>query len=148
MALASLYIVNDDIRVLNKNLSNAVKGDVTITYKDVTEMIRPQIILNYDNVNLKNVNYVYLSDKQRFYFVDGSPQLLTGNRILYNLKCDVRMSHKDIIKNLTATITRNENKYNQYLPDNEYKVLTYETISTHLFPNSVDNNSIILMTTG
>lgn len=150
MPYANLYIVKDDMRKVDKNLNNVVKQEVQITYKDDTEFIVPSIILQNDNELLKKVNYVYLSDKKRYYYVDGSPIELVGNRIQFNLLEDVLMSHSALIKSLECTVTRNEDllKCNGYLPDNNYKVYSYETLTCKLFPYEMKNNSIILMTVG
>ena len=48
MATANLYIINDDKRKLEKNLTNIIKENVNIFYKDATEFIRPTIVLDYD----------------------------------------------------------------------------------------------------
>lgn len=146
MATANLYIVKDDKRNLNKNLTNKVKENVTIFYKDATEYISPVITLNYDE-SLKKVNYIYLSDKDRYYFVEKT--LVTkGQKIVFTLLEDVRMSHKKQIKNLTCTIARNENLKNGYLHDSNYSVYAYEQVTCKMFPRGFDNNSIILMTVG
>lgn len=150
MAYANLYIVKDDRRKVDKKLNNVVKQEAAITYKDDTEFIEPSIFLQNDNELLKKVNYVYLSDKKRYYYVDGSPVELIGNRIQFNLIEDVLMSHKQIIRDLQCTVTRNEDllKCNGYLPDSAYKVYAYETLTCKLFPYEMKNNSIILMTVG
>ena len=85
MPYADLYIVKDDRR-------KVVKQEVPINYKEDTEFIKPTIFLQNDNELLKKVNYVYLSDKKRYYYVDGSPIELLGNRIQLNLLEDVLMS--------------------------------------------------------
>ena len=150
MPYANLYIVNDDRRKVNKNLNNVVKQEVQINYKDDTEFIEPTITLQNDNELLKKVNYVYLSDKKRYYYVDGSPIELVGNRIQLNLMEDVLMSHSALIKSLECTVNRTQqtNKSNGYLPDNDYMVYSYETLTCKLFPYEMKNNSIILMTVG
>ena len=150
MPYANLYIVKDDRRKVDKNLNNVVNQELQITYKDDTEFIEPTIFLQNDNELLKKVNYVYLSDKKRYYYVDGSPIELVGNRIQLNLMEDVLMSHIALIKSLECTVTRNEDllKCNGYLPDNNYKVYAYETLTCKLFPYEMKNNSIILMTVG
>ena len=139
MAYANLYIVNDDRKKKKKKLNNVVKQEVQITYKDDTEFIVPSIILQNDNELLKKVNYV-----------DGSPIELLGNRIQLNLLEDVLMSHSSLIKSLECTVNRTQqtNKSNGYLPDNDYMVYSYETLTCKLFPYEMKNNSIILMTVG
>ena len=68
MATANLYIINDDKRKSEKNLTNIIKENVPIFYKDVTEFIRPTIVLDYDGSwNMRDCNYiVYKKDKKWF----------------------------------------------------------------------------------
>ena len=148
MPKANLYIINDDKRKLEKNLSNIIKENVIIFYKDATEFIRPTIILDYDGSwNMRDCNYVFLSDKNRYYFVE-KHSLQKGQKIMYELLEDVRYSHREGIKGLTCTVARNENLNNGYLPDDSYKTYAYEQIVCKAFPNKFNNDSIILMTVG
>ena len=148
MATANLYIINDDKRKLEKNLSNIIKEKVNIFYKDATEFIRPIIILDYDGSwNMRDCNYIYLSDKNRYYFVE-KHSLQKGQKVVYELLEDVRYSHRKGIKGLTCTVARNENLKNGYLLDDSYKTYAYEQIVCKAFPNKFNNDSIILMTVG
>lgn len=148
MAKANLYIINDDKRKADKNLSNVIKENVNITYKDATEFIRPIIMLDYDGSwNMRDCNYIYLSDKNRYYFVE-KHSFQKGQKVVFELLVDVRTSHKEGIRALTCTVTRNENLKNGYLPDSSYKTYAYEQIVCKAFPNKFSNNSIILMTVG
>lgn len=148
MAKANLYVVKDDKRKADKNLSNIIKENVNITYKDATEFIRPIIVLDYDGSwNMRDCNYIYLSDKNRYYFVE-KHSFQKGQKVVYELLVDVRTSHKEGIRGLTCTVTRNENLKNGYLPDSSYKTYAYEQIVCKAFPNKFNNNSIILMTVG
>lgn len=148
MAKANLYIISDDKRKADKNLSNVIKENVNITYKDATEFIRPIIMLDYDGSwNMRDCNYIYLSDKNRYYFVE-KHSFQKGQKVVFELLVDVRTSHKESIRALTCTVTRNENLKNGYLPDSSYKTYAYEQIVCKAFPNKFTNNSIILMTVG
>ena len=148
MAKANLYIVKDDKRKADKNLSNVIKENVIITYKDATEFIRPIIVLDYDGSwNMRDCNYIYLSDKNRYYFVERH-YFQKGQKVVYELLVDVRTSHKEGIRALTCTVTRNENLKNGYLLDSSYKTYAYEQIVCKMFPNAINQDSIILMTVG
>lgn len=148
MATANLYIINDDRRKADKNLSNIIKENVNITYKDATEFIRPIIVLDYDGSwNMRDCNYIYLSDKNRYYFVENH-SFQKGQKVVFELLEDVRTSHKEGIRGLTCTVTRNENLKNGYLHDSNYSVYAYEQIVCKMFPNPINQDSIILMTVG
>lgn len=148
MAQADLYIVKDDKRKANKDLSRVVKKGINIFYKDSTEFLEPTIVMDYDGSwNMRDVNYVYLTDKNRYYFVNRH-EFTSGKKAIYYLLEDVRRSHIDGIKNLTCTVTRNENLKNGYLHDPNYCVYAYEQIVCKMFPNAINQDSIILMTVG
>ena len=100
MAKANLYVVKDDKRKADKNLSNIIKENVIITYKDATEFVRPIIVLDYDGSwNMRDCNYIYLSDKNRYYFVE-KHSFQKGQKVVYELLVDVRTSHKEGIRGL------------------------------------------------
>ena len=148
MATANLYIINDDKRKLEKNLTNIIKENVNIFYKDATEFIRPTIILDYDGTQkMQNCNYIYLSDKNRYYFVE-KHSLQKGQKVVYVLLEDVRYSHRKAIKNLTCTVARNENLKNGYLHDSNYNIYAYEQVVCNMFPQAINQHSIIFMTVG
>lgn len=148
MAKANLYIVKDDKRKVDKNLSNVIKENVNITYKDATEFIHPIVVMDYDGSwNMRDCNYIYLSDKNRYYFVE-KHSFQKGQKVVYELLVDVRTSHKENIRALTCTVTRNENLKNGYLHDPNYSVYAYEQIVCKMFPNAINQDSIILMTVG
>ena len=126
MATANLYIINDDKRKLEKNLSNIIKENVNIFYKDATEFIRPIIILDYDGTwNMRDCNYVYLSDKNRYYFVE-KHSLQKGQKVVYELLEDVRYSHKEGIKESKAIIN--------YLDKNNINYIIYKNTNNKNAP--------------
>ena len=148
MATANLYIINDDKRKLEKNLSNVIKENVNIFYKDATEFIHPVIRLSYDGSwNMKDCNYIYLDDKNRYYFVK-SHKMLAGKIIEYSLEVDVLKSHEIGIRQLRCTVLRNENLANGYLHDSSYKTYAYQQVTCKMYPRSINQDSIILMTVG
>ena len=93
-----------------------------------------------------NINYVYIDNFSRYYFVDDVK--IENGFLILNCRCDVLMSHREQISNIYCTIERNQNQSNGYLYDNNYKVLSYENIVCKQFPNGLTTNGIILMTAG
>lgn len=93
-----------------------------------------------------NVNYVYIDNFSRYYFVEDVK--IENGFLILNCRCDVLMSHREQISNIYCTIARNQNQSNGYLYDNNYKVLSYENIVCKQFPNGLTTNGIILMTAG
>lgn len=145
MFTCNLYISNSEKNKVDKNLT-LLEEKVNCIYKDDTNVLNPTILLEFSE-QIKNVNYIYLSDKNRYYFITNK-KMTNGGKIALELEVDVLTSFKSEIRNIEATITRNENKKNGYLVDNQYKVYAYEQVVCKSFPRGLTNDSIILMTVG
>ncbi len=65
-----------------------------------------------------NSNYVYIPAFRRYYFITDITSLYK-NIWRVSCSCDVLMSFKDSIYQLEGIIGRNENEYNDMIPDNE-----------------------------
>lgn len=143
---AILYTTNNDKKVISKELTKVKQVEIHLL--DDTELKTPYIeIANVDITTLKNVNYIYLPDFGRYYYITDIT-LLTGGNVAISTSIDVLMSHKDSILNIKGTVKRAENLKNGYIVDDNYKSLAYSNIVTKKFPNAMTNDSFILMTVG
>lgn len=98
-----LYKQNDENDVLEKNLTfvGLIQGKFnhSISVKNV----------NIDYYSFQdNFNYVFIPKLKRYYYVD-SIEIISNDYTRLHLKEDVLMSWKDLIKNQTAYVNRNEN---------------------------------------
>lgn len=119
--LVNLYFNSSEAYDSNKNLTQLS------TLSDVHPVEGFDIetpVLKIGSVNqstLNNVNYAYIPEFNRYYFVD--PPTVVNNKVyMLSLRVDVLTSFKSAINNLVAIIARQENEYNLYLPDPEFKV--------------------------
>lgn len=102
----------------------------------------------YGFIDLSRANYCHIDDLNRYYYItDVTADGRTG-RWRLNLKCDVLMTFASGIRSLSGTVDRQQNKYNGYIPDGEYKQLAYSQITAKAFPNAMNNDTLILMTVG
>lgn len=138
------------------NKTGAIDGYIKISFNTiycdtdyvmVNKGLKAEPFMPYGDIDLKFANYCYIDELQRYYYI------IDVNAISYNmweltLKCDVLMTFKEGIRNLVGTVDRQQNKYNGYIPDNQYKELAYTQITAKTFPNSMNNDSLILMTVG
>lgn len=114
-------------------------------FKDDTTVKNPTLILS--NINgITQSNYLYIEDFNRYYYIDNIT--FSQQRYYIDCSCDVLMSFSADIKNCTAIIERQENEYNLYLNDEEYKVYQYPRVQTKRFTNGFDTNSFILAIAG
>lgn len=140
-----LLNTSDDKRKLNKSFS-VIKDNINYNKMDRTDIITPTYNVEYFDT-IYNVNYLYDNTTNRYYYVN-NVEMESGGRVNLYCEVDVLMSFANDIKNVTATIDRNENNKNGYLVDNRYKTYAYEQIVAKRFPNAMNDDSIILMTIG
>ena len=113
-----------------------------------TDIVNPSIIVSrkfYDSLILK-ANYLYIDKLERYYYINNIS--FAESMIVIDCTVDVLMSYKKQIRNLTCTVTRNENLKNGYLNDDNYNIQAYKQVVCKMFPNAINNDSIILMTAG
>lgn len=127
-SLTQLYTFNDAVA---RDAFNVRKGSITIA----------------SSSDLSKVNYAYISDLARYYYVDDIVALRNGVWVL-NLTCDPLMTFESGIRALTGTVDRQENVYNGYIQDGQYRALAYTKIVTKTFPNAMTSDNLILMTVG
>lgn len=75
----------------------------------------PVFRLKYNN-NIKGINYAYVPELARYYFV-GDSTLESGNTMIIPCECDVLMSFRSDIVNLKCVCLRNQHKFNEYITD-------------------------------
>lgn len=113
-----------------------------------TDIVNPSIIVSrnfYDSIILK-ANYLYIDKLERYYYINNIS--FAESMIVIDCTVDVLMSYKSEIRNITCTVTRNENLKNGYLNDDNYNIQAYKQVVCKMFPNGINNDSIILMTAG
>ena len=113
-----------------------------------TDIVNPSIIVSrnfYDSLILK-ANYLYIDKLERYYYINNIS--FAESMVVIDCTVDVLMSYKKQIRNLTCTVTRNENLKNGYLNDDNYNIQAYKQVVCKMFPNAINQDSIILMTVG
>lgn len=98
-----LYKTLDKREKLNKTLTNEtiVRG----TLKNKVSIINPTILLHNINLNFTDFNYCYITEFDRYYFID---DLNIENASLFELKLseDVLMSFNADIKKMTVEVAQ------------------------------------------
>ena len=125
---------------LYKNTSEKAKVGKTLTSASVhtgtlregCEVVNPTIIV--EGVNLSDFNYMYIPEFHRYYFITGITSVKKG---LWQIDghCDVLETYQAQIKAQKAVVERQENDYNLYLNDPEWKVYTNKQVLTREFPS-------------
>lgn len=142
----SLYTNYSNNNVLNKNIVKIV--DITdIALKDDTSIEDPVMIIE-TTADLTNCNYAYVDEWDKYFYITNIELIPGGLHRLY-MHVDVLMTYADEIKNIPATIERNETNYNQYINDGTYISDSREFITCVNFSNGFnDSGEFILITAG
>lgn len=126
-------------------------------------VIDPTIVvqLSNDEVWRKGLNYAYIEEFGRYYYVTNiisvSGQIDLGGEFgnpygLWELHMhvDVLMSFQDQIKQQTAIVARQTEKYNLYLDDGTFMSYQNPKIQTKLFsvPDPFETQEFVLMVAG
>lgn len=137
-----------EIVAINKDIT--IIDDVLATIKGALSVENPVLILQYKSDIQSKVNYVYIPEYNRYYFVTDIINL-TGGRYELHCKVDVLTSFKDYILNLSCIVDKQSSKdnANMYLDDGSFVVQSKEFVDTINFPRGFnDNGEFILITAG
>lgn len=125
----TLYVNTSENNCLDKSITS--RGTYVFSFKDESSVFNPQVLIA-SATSLADVNYAYITEFGRFYYVT---EIVVVRADLYLLKLhtDVLMTWKSQIRNCTAVLKRQESVYNLYLDDPEFKVYNNERIEIRNF---------------
>ena len=109
---ATFYVNNSPKDNVDKALTLVANAEIKLLRG--TSMVNPVITFQG---SLPTFNYVYLSDFDRYYYVEDITNVL-DNMWSIAMHVDVLMSHKVALRNNTGLIGRQEFVYEPYLRDN------------------------------
>ena len=142
----SLYNQANDKRVVSKTLGTAIFTTSAAVARDAFDVRNGQITIA-TSTDITKCNYCYISDLGRYYYITDI-QILRNEVYVLTLRCDVLMTFASGIRALSGTVDRQQNKYNGYIPDGDYKQLAYSKIVAKSFPNGMTADNLILLTVG
>ena len=136
----TFYATASDKRKVQKTLTSLYSSSA-VKLKDNTSIINPKLLITtFDHFN--QCNYVYIEEFNRYYFVTDIQSISNG---VLQISChvDVLMSNYSSILKMQAIVKRNTNHYNNYLVDNQRKVLCYPTQTILNFPKDKQFNTTL-----
>ena len=143
----TFYNNASDRKMLDKNIT-VVKAISNAKIINETDIINPTILISrsfYDQYILK-ANYIFIDSLKRYYYINN--RSFVESMVQISCSVDVLMSYKNEIRNITCTVSRNQNLKNGYLNDDNYNIQAYKQVVCKMYPNAINNDSIILMTAG
>ena len=137
------YKNKSDNIVVDKDIERILSKEITL--KDDTSVIKPTIILSYDE-RILSCNYLYMMN--RFYFITNIT--CSNQRLIIDCDCDELFTYRSQIKNSKAIIKRQEQRknVNTYLDDDKYKCYEYSRIQTLPFTRGFTDEEFILAVSG
>lgn len=143
----ALYQNNSENYRLDKSLT--AKYSESCILKDGCSIESPVLLItNYNNMS--DCNYMYIDDFNRYYFIEDIISVRDG---LWEIHAhvDVLMTYSAEIKACTATFKRQENLFNLYLDDPEFKTYNNSEIVTKVLSGGsglTKSMNYILVTAG
>lgn len=138
---ATFYINESDNRVVTKTITQ--KKQLDVVFKETDDLKRPVLELAYDT-DLEGSNYCYLNGY--YYYI--TDMQYSQQRLQLQLHADLLMTYATQIKNLTAIVSRQENKYYPYLHDDRLPIKAFQEITTINFPYGFDDPEMVLVVSG
>lgn len=134
----------EELNKINKNPAGVLS--VTGSLREETSIIDPVILIEYSGT-LTNVNYAYISEFHRYYFITQIESVRTGLWRVY-MHCDVLKTYAQGILNCQCVVARNENKFNLLLNDAYFKVYSDPRVQVLPFPQKFSGESYVLVMAG
>ena len=118
----------------------------TGTLKDGCSVLSPSVVLTGEN--LSGYNYAYIPEFSRYYFIKEITSVKSGLWEI-SMRVDVLETYQTQIKAQKAVVERQEQNYNLYLNDPEWKVYTNKQVLTRQFPSGfLDSGNYFLTVVG
>lgn len=139
----------------NDSPDNEVTKTLTQQYSATGELhencsiINPVITCEVENVTAAKIpliNYAYISDFGRYYFVRNITFI--GKLVRFDMHVDVLSSFATELKNHNAIVARQQNKYNLYLQDGMIKTYANPHIEIKQFPGAFTEYEFIFSVVG
>ncbi len=133
----TLYASNEAPEFVSKALNNItiVSGQANMPLDILNPIVDLDLsTLGAEPVSTYGINYAYIAEFKRYYFINRFEILATGIYRLY-LHVDVLMSYRNDILNNIGIIRRQQNLYDLYLNDGSLKVENYPMLQTLVFSN-------------
>ena len=142
-----LYKNNSEDYALTKSTTAQLTLDGCV-FKEDSSVENPNIVIS-TGTDITECNYMYIADLHRYYFIREIGVVRAG---VYYIRghVDVLSTYASEIKACNAIISRQENLFNMYLDDPEFKTLNKSQVVTKKFSNGAfsKNMHYILVVAG
>ena len=138
------YTNTSEKNAMTKNITQLF--DFNGVLREESPIIRP--VITFEGLtNIGAINYAYIPDFGRYYFVEEITCIRNG-LFQVSMRVDVLMSFRNQILSNNAIIERNENQYDLKLNDGLFKTQQNPRIAQFEFPNGFTNWDFVLAVAG
>lgn len=142
----SITLMNNQQELNKISKTPATVMTLTGTLREETDIVDPEINVEYSGT-LTNVNYMYIPELHRYYFITKIESIRTGVWRIY-AHCDVLKTYAEAILGTECVVARSESRYNLYLNDAAFKVYSNPRLQCANFPNKFNGESYVLIMNG
>lgn len=131
----NLYKNSAEPNKVDKTAELSTVGTISGVLRQECSLINPEIIIQYDKP--PDFNYCYIANFGRYYYVENIVSM-RQNLWRVRLRCDVLMTYKTQILNLTARIARQQYTYSYRQIDSEIPFTNDPEITVQDIPNNLN----------
>ena len=106
------YTNNSDSNELNKNINLVTELQCNVN-RDNLDILSPILFLSYFDIKKLNINYCYIEELNRYYFIN-SYTIEKNNLIKLQLETDVLMTFKNDILLSSGIVKETKNNQNNF----------------------------------
>lgn len=106
------YTNNSDSNELNKNINLVTELQCNVN-RDNLDILSPILFLSYFDIKELNINYCYIEELNRYYFIN-SYTIEKNNLIKLQLETDVLMTFKNDILLSSGIVKETKNNQNNF----------------------------------
>ena len=127
----TLYTCTSENERLDKSSYLSGGTSFSFEFKDQSSVMNPSIIIG-TSTNISGLNYAYIDTFGRYYYIT-EVIVLRADLYMLKLHADVLMTYRSQIRSCNAVCRRQENAYNLYLDDPEFKIYNNKRIEIRNF---------------
>lgn len=141
----TLYTNTSEVNAVNKTLTEL--SSLTGTLREQSSVIDPVITVSESDAYIASVNYAYIPDFGRYYFITDVTSV-RNNLLQLSMHVDVLYSFKDAILGNSAIIERNAHEYDLKLNDGLFQTQQNPRIEQYSFPAGFTDWNFVLAVAG
>ncbi len=143
----TFYYNRSDNNVVDKDIQAAFTAPMPGILRDESSIIAPIITVEAPASSFSNVNYAYISDFDRYYYIEDVASIRNGLTQI-TMRVDVLMSYKQQIRDSSALVKRNAYNYNLLINDGSLAAYADGYVLAYDFSGGFNAENFVLIVAG